>query len=81
MMQEMNDKTLNLVNEYIEKIRPYLRKDGGDIEVISVDDGIVYVKMLGACVDCSALDVTIKEGIESMLVEYVPGIIGVEVIS
>ena len=42
------------------------------------EDGIVYVEMLGACVGCSALDSTLKDGIEAILLEEVPGIIGVE---
>jgi Fe-S cluster biogenesis protein NfuA len=65
------------VNILITKVRPYLQRDGGDIEIISIDDGIVYVKMLGACDGCMAIDITLKQGIETMLLENVPGIIGV----
>jgi Fe-S cluster biogenesis protein NfuA len=65
------------VNTLITKVRPYLQRDGGDIEIISIDDGIVYVKMLGACDGCMAIDITLKQGIETMLLENVPGIIGV----
>lgn len=65
------------VMEIIEKVRPYLIRDGGDIEVIKIEDGIVYVKMLGQCDGCFALDVTLKQGIERMLVENVPGVLGV----
>jgi Fe-S cluster biogenesis protein NfuA len=63
------------VNTLITKVRPYLQRDGGDIEIISIDDGIVYVKMLGACDGCMAIDITLKQGIETMLLENVPGII------
>lgn len=63
--------------ELIERVRPYLQRDGGDIDVINVEDGIVYVRMLGACNGCMALDVTLKQGIETMLLENVPGVIGV----
>ena len=65
------------VNTLITKVRPYLQRDGGDIEIISIEDGIVYVKMLGACDGCMAIDITLKQGIETMLLENVPCIIGV----
>lgn len=69
--------TKQQVLDLIHKVRPYLQRDGGDIEVLNVEDGIVYVKMLGACDGCMALDVTLKQGIETMLLENVPGVIAV----
>ena len=45
------------------------------------EDGIVYVKMLGACVGCSSIDLTIQDGIEAILLEEVPGVIGVETVA
>ena len=66
------------VKEILHKVRPYLQRDGGDVEYIKYEDGIVYVEMKGACVGCSALDSTLKDGIEAILLEEVPGIIGVE---
>lgn len=71
------DETKEQVLVLIDKVRPYLQRDGGDIEIISVEDGIVYVKMMGACDGCVALDVTLKQGIETMLLENVPGVIAV----
>ncbi|HOI84947.1 MAG TPA: NifU family protein [Acholeplasmataceae bacterium] len=71
------DQTKEQVLALITKVRPYLQRDGGDIEVLNVEDGIVYVKMLGACDGCMALDVTLKQGIETMLLENVPGVIAV----
>jgi len=71
------DETRAQVDSLITRVRPYLQRDGGDIEVISVEDGIVYVKMFGACDGCVALDVTLKQGIETMLLENVPGVIAV----
>jgi Fe-S cluster biogenesis protein NfuA len=65
------------VNALIKRVRPYLQRDGGDIEIIRIEGGIVYVKMLGACDGCMAIDITLKQGIETMLLENVPGIIGV----
>lgn len=66
------------VKEILNKVRPYLQRDGGDVKYIKYEDGIVYVEMMGACVGCSALDSTLKDGIEAILLEEVPGIIGVE---
>ena len=66
------------VKEILHKVRPYLQRDGGDIKYIKYEDGIVFVEMMGACVGCSALDSTLKDGIEAILLEEVPGIIGVE---
>lgn len=63
----------------LEKIRPYIKKDGGDVEYVDYKDGIVYVRMLGACIGCDSLDITMKDGIEALLLEEVPGVIGVEV--
>ncbi len=65
------------VNPLSTNVRPYLQSAGGDTEIISIEDGIVYVKMLGACDGCMAIDITLKQGIETMLLENVPGIIGV----
>ncbi|TVP84868.1 MAG: NifU family protein [Acholeplasmataceae bacterium] len=71
------DQTKEQVMSIIEKVRPYLQRDGGDIEVVNIEDGIVYVRMLGACDGCIALDVTLKQGIETLLLENVPGVIAV----
>lgn len=67
------------IKHVIEKIRPYIQRDGGDVEFVSFDDGIVTVRMLGACMGCIALDDTISEGIEAILLDEVPGVTGVKV--
>lgn len=64
----------------LDKIRPFLQKDGGDVEFVSFKDGIVYLKMKGACVGCALLDDTISMGVEMILTEEVPGVIKVEVV-
>ena len=53
--------------ELIDAVRPYLINDGGNIEFVKYEDNIVYIKMLGACADCEALDFTLKDGIEQMI--------------
>ena len=75
----MDNSTIEMqVKEILHKVRPYLQRDGGDVKFIKFEDGVVYVEMLGACVGCGALDSTLKDGIEAILLEEVPGIIGVE---
>lgn len=59
--------------EVIEKIRPYIQQDGGDVEFVSFDEnGVVTIRMLGACIGCSAIDITLKDGIEALLMDEVP---------
>ncbi len=58
--------------EEIEKIKPFLQSDGGNIEFVKFEDGNVYVKLTGACSGCSLIDVTLKEGIEEILVNEIP---------
>lgn len=67
----------NKIKEMIEKIRPYLNMDGGDIEYLKYEDNIVYIKLLGACTDCLMQDNTINEGLLSMFQEEVPEIKGI----
>lgn len=75
----MNDQEIIAqVTEIIEKLRPYINRDGGDIKFVKYEEGIVYVQMLGACVGCAAIDTTLTDGVEAILLEEVPGIIGVE---
>ena len=65
----------------IHKLRPYLQRDGGDIEYVDFKDGIVYVRMLGACAGCTMIDDTLKDGVEQILMEEVPGVLEVQNIS
>ena len=65
--------------DVIEKIRPYIQRDGGDVEFLSFREGIVTVRMLGACRDCLSLDATIKDGIEAILLDEVEGAAEVQV--
>ncbi len=74
---ENKDNIYEQVEYIINKMRPYLQNDGGDVELIDVKDGIVYVRMLGACSGCSMSDATISNVIEFALIEEVPGIVKV----
>ena len=60
------------IKEIIEKLRPFLVSDGGDIEFVKYEDNIVYIKLTGACAGCELIDITLKDGIEGAIKEEVP---------
>lgn len=55
----------------IDKIRPFLINDGGNIEFIKYEDNIVYVSLSGACKDCAMIDITLKDGIEDLIINEI----------
>ena len=69
----MND-TKKLVEKALEKIRPLLQRDGGDIELVEVTDGVVKVRLTGACKGCPMSQMTLKQGVEKLLLKEVPGL-------
>lgn len=75
------EDTVKLIKETLDKVRPFINRDGGDIEFVDFIDGIVYVNMKGACADCIMIDSTLSDGIEIILQEEVPGVIGVRLAS
>ena len=62
----------NKIVEILNKIKPFLNNDGGDVEFVKYDDGVVYVKLLGQCADCMLADNTIKDMIEYTLTFEIP---------
>ena len=68
----------NKINEIIEKIRPFLANDGGDLEFVKFEDGIVYIKMLGNCSNCIYTGGDISDTIETILTSEIPEVIGVK---
>jgi Fe-S cluster biogenesis protein NfuA len=63
------------VEQALDKIRPFLQRDGGDIQLIDVtDDGIVKVQLTGACQGCPMSQMTLKQGVEKALMKEVPGV-------
>ena len=62
-----NDETVSKIISIIDKIRPFLISDGGNLEFVKYEDNIVYVKMMGACADCAMIDLTLKDGIEEFI--------------
>ena len=69
-----NKQIIEQIEKTIEKIRPYIQNDGGDVQFVRYEDGIVYVSVHGACVGCMALDYTLKEGVEALLLDEVEAV-------
>lgn len=68
MNEEIEVKILAL----IDKLRPFLISDGGNLEFVKYEDHIVYVKLLGACSHCPMMDITLKDGIEELIINEIP---------
>ena len=72
----------NIMKEKVEaalqKIRPMLQRDGGDVELVDVQEGVVTVRLRGACGGCPMSQMTLKNGIEKILKQEVPGVVAVE---
>ncbi len=77
---DTDSETVAMIKELLEtRVRPAIMEDGGDIEYRDfTDDGIVQLKLKGSCRGCSSSTVTLKSGIERMLVHYIPEVKGVE---
>ncbi len=73
LMRPEVEKTLN-------KIRPALQADGGDVELVDVVGGVVKVRLTGACGGCPMATITLKNGIEAMLKEEIPSVERVEAV-
>lgn len=66
------------IEKVLDQIRPYLQADGGDVELVDVKEGVVTVKLVGACHGCPMSQMTLKNGVERVLKENVPGVETVE---
>lgn len=62
------------VEKALEEIRPFLKSDGGDIKLLSIEEGIVKVQLEGACSGCSVNQMTLKNGVEATIKKYAPEI-------
>lgn len=67
----------NTIKEVLDRIRPYLQSDGGDVIFKKYENGVVYVKLTGACSDCPLVDNTLESGIEEAILNEVPEVIKV----
>lgn len=73
-MQKVEDK----INEIIDKIKPFLASDGGDLELVKFEDGIAYIKMLGNCSNCEFAGMDIEQTIFTILTSEIPEVIDVK---
>lgn len=64
----MKEKVLEVIND----LRPFLMNDGGNIELVKIENDIVYIELQGACKGCPMRQVTLKDGIEKTILEKVP---------
>ena len=70
----MEKSVLNNIENALEEIRPFLKNDGGDISLVSVEKDIVKVKFEGACSTCTVNQMTLKSGVERIIKKHVPEI-------
>ena len=70
---EKNNVELKIIS-IIDRIKPFIIGDGGNIEFVKYVDNIVYVKLDGACKDCMFIDTTLKDGIEEIMISEIPEI-------
>lgn len=69
------------IQKAIDKIKPMLQADGGDVELVDYEDGVVKVRLRGACAGCPMSQMTVKNGIERMLKQEVPEVKSVEAVN
>jgi Fe-S cluster biogenesis protein NfuA len=76
---EDDDDTVAMIKELLDtRIRPTVQEDGGDVVYMGFSDGIVQLRMLGACTSCPSSVVTLKNGVQNMLQFYIPEVVSVE---
>lgn len=74
-MSDQTQSTLyDEVQDVLDKLRPFLQRDGGDVELVDVENGVVKLRLMGACGSCPSSTITLKAGIERALFEEVEGI-------
>ena len=69
-----DEKLYDQVLEVLDKLRPFLQSDGGDVELSEIEDGVVKLRLMGACGSCPSSTITLKAGIERALFEEVDGV-------
>lgn len=70
------------VETTLEELRPYLKADGGDIRLVEItEELVVRIELLGACADCSMINMTLKGGVESALKKAAPELKAIEAIN
>ena len=67
-----NEDVVSRIIVLIDKLKPFLINDGGNLEFVKYENNIVFVRMMGACKECEMMDITLKEGIEEIIVNEIP---------
>lgn len=70
--------TIEHIKFILDKIRPYLINDGGNVEFVKYENGIVYIKLSGNCSNCSVADYEIKDTVETILTSEIPEVLEVK---
>tara|TARA_B100001173_G_C15923279_1_gene519520 strand:+ start:353 stop:586 length:234 start_codon:yes stop_codon:yes gene_type:complete len=70
----MDTKITKDIEKALDEIRPFLQSDGGNIELVDVNKGVVKVRLLGNCIDCTVNQMTLKNGVEMTIKKHVPSI-------
>ena len=79
--QAPDTEVIDRIRRVIDAIRPAVQSDGGDLEFVSLtSDGVVRIRLHGACVGCPSSTMTLKDGVERNLRDYVPEVSGVEAV-
>ena len=76
----MNETIEKKVQKALAEIRPQIQADGGDIELVAVENNVVKVRLQGACVGCPMSTLTLKQGVERLIKQKVPEIQSVEAV-
>jgi Fe-S cluster biogenesis protein NfuA len=76
----MNESIEKKVQKALDEIRPNIQADGGDIELVAVEKGIVKVRLQGHCAGCPMSAMTLKQGVETHLKKRVPEVVKVEAV-
>ena len=75
MESSLGESVLSKIEAALDEIRPFLKEDGGDIEFVDLsEEGVIKVKFIGACSSCSLSDMTLRNGVESVLKKALPQI-------
>lgn len=74
----MSNKEIELkIIAVLDRIRPFLISDGGNVEFVKFENNIAYIRLTGACKDCSMMDVTLNDGIEEIIISEIPEVTSV----
>ena len=76
----MSENIENKVKKALEEIKPKIQADGGDIELVGIENGVVKVRLKGACVGCPMSALTLKQGVERLIKQKIPEVKSVEAV-